>query len=100
MLKMKYKQSQVDHSLFIKHLVSRGVTTLIVYVNDITVTSNDPMEMQLLKDQLAKEFEIKEPGKLKYFLGIEVAWSKVGIFVSQQRYVLDFLKESILVFFV
>ena len=44
-----------------------------MYVNDITVTSNDPMEMQLLKDQLAKEFEIKEPGKLKYLLGIEVA---------------------------
>ena len=40
------------------------------------------------------EFEKKELGKLKYFLGIEVARSKEGIFVSQQKYVLDLLKES------
>lgn len=39
------------------------------------------------------EFEIKELGKLKYFLGIEVAWSKEGIFVSQQKHVLDLFKE-------
>ena len=72
MLKMKYKQSQREHTLFIKYSASRRVTTLIGYVDDIIVIGNDLMEMQLLKDQLAKEFEIKELGKLKYFLGIEV----------------------------
>ena len=42
---------------------------------------------------MAKEFEIKELGKFKYFLGIEVARSKEGIFVWQQTYVFDLLKE-------
>lgn len=46
------------------------VTTLIVYVDDIIVMDNDSTEMQLLKNWLAKEFEIKELGKLKYFLVI------------------------------
>ena len=70
---MKYKQSQREHTLFIKYSGSgRVVPTLIGYFDDIIVTGNDLMEMQLLKDQLAKEFEIKELGKLKYFLGIEV----------------------------
>ena len=32
-------------------------------------------------------------GKLKYFLEIEVARSKEGIFVSQHKYVLNLLKE-------
>ncbi|XP_027151936.1 uncharacterized protein LOC113751990, partial [Coffea eugenioides] len=54
----------------------------------------NPIERETLKKCLAKEFEIKELGRLKYFLGIEVAYSSKGIFVSQQKYVLDLLKET------
>ncbi|RDX89133.1 putative mitochondrial protein, partial [Mucuna pruriens] len=35
-----------------------------------------------------------ELGKLKYFLGIEVAYSKQGIFISKRKYVLDLFKET------
>jgi len=49
--------------------------------------------MQKLKHHLANEFEIKDLGTLKYFLGIEVARSKHGIFISQRKYILDLLKE-------
>lgn len=31
---------------------------------------------------------------MKYFLGIEFARSKEGIFMNQQKYILDFLKET------
>ena len=43
-LKMKYKQSEGDHTLLIKHLTLGGVTTLIVHVDDINEMGNDPME--------------------------------------------------------
>jgi phage gp16-like protein len=43
---------------------------------------------------LAKEFEIKTFGKLKYFLEIEVAHSKKSMFLSQQKYATDLLKET------
>jgi hypothetical protein len=33
-------------------------------------------------------------GSLKYFLGIEIARSKHGIFISHQKYILDLLKET------
>ena len=36
-----YKQSQGDHTLFIKHSATGGVTALLVYVDDIIVTGND-----------------------------------------------------------
>lgn len=70
------------------------MTALIVYVDDIIVTKNDAAEVAHLKESLAKEFEIKDFGSLQYFLGIEVAKAKQGIFLSQMKYVLDLLKES------
>ena len=89
-----YKQSQGDHTLFIKHFVVGGVTALLVYVDDIIVTGNYEREKHDVKQRLAKEFEIKELGKLKYFLGIEVAYSTQGIFISQQKYMTDLLVET------
>ena len=70
-----YKQSQSDHTLFIKHSATGGVTALLVYVDDIIVTGNDEREKHEVKQRLATEFEIKKLGKLKYFLSIEVAYS-------------------------
>lgn len=94
MLKYGFKQSQGDHTLFIRHSSHGKLTALIVYVDDIVLTGDDVEEMQLLKGYLAKEFEIKDLGNLKYFLGIEVARSSQGIFISQRKYVLDLLTET------
>ena len=82
MKNMGYRESQGDHTLFIKHSDSGGITTVLVYVDDIILTRNDENERQTLRQCLTKEFEIKELGKLKYFRGIEVAHSKQGIFIS------------------
>lgn len=91
---MGYTQSQGDHTLFIRHSKTGGVTALLVCVDDIIITGNDGQEQLRLKKHLAEEFEIKHLGKLKYFLGIEVAHSKQGIFISQQKYVFDLLQET------
>ncbi|RVW23497.1 Retrovirus-related Pol polyprotein from transposon RE1 [Vitis vinifera] len=47
-----------------------------------------------LKKYLSEEFEVKDLGNLKYFLGMEVARSRKGIVVSQRKYILDLLKET------
>lgn len=41
-----YKQSQGDHTLFIKHSVLGVTTILLVYVDDIIVTGDDKREQQ------------------------------------------------------
>ena len=87
-----YRQSHSDHTLFIKH--SRGkLTALIIYVDDMIVTGNNDAEMKALQSYLSHEFEMKDLGPLKYFLGIEVLRSKQGIFLSQRKYTLDLLHE-------
>ncbi|KAL5553822.1 hypothetical protein UlMin_041223 [Ulmus minor] len=91
---MGSRQSQGDHMLFIKHSNSGGVMVLLVYVDDIIVMGNDESKSQILRKSLAKEFEIKELGRLKYFLRIDVAQSRLGRFISQQKYITDLLKEK------
>ena len=86
-----YQQSNSDHTLFLKHNGER-ITALIMYVDDMIVTRDDPEERKTLQEQLAREFEINDLSELKYFLGIEMSRSKKGIFLSQQKYALDLLK--------
>ncbi|KAM0029928.1 putative RNA-directed DNA polymerase [Helianthus debilis subsp. tardiflorus] len=87
-----FQQSNSDHTLFLKR---RGklVTCLIIYVDDMIITGNDKEEMEKLKTNLFTEFEMKDLGRLKYFLGIEVLRSKHGIFICQKKYILDLLAE-------
>lgn len=91
MKKYGFHQSDSDHTLFLKHQRNK-VTALIVYVDDMIITGDDTEEITKLKKQLATE-EMKNLGGLKYFLGIEVARSRRGIFLSQQKYILDLLCE-------
>jgi hypothetical protein len=57
------------------------------------ITGDDKEEISWLQGQLGCEFEMKNLGGLKYFLGIEVARSNQGIFLSQIKYILDLLSE-------
>ncbi|WJZ84318.1 hypothetical protein VitviT2T_003927 [Vitis vinifera] len=88
-----YRQSNSDHTLFLKKQHGK-ITTLIVYVDDMVVTGNDPEERKALQNYLFREFEMKDLGPLKYFLGIEISRSSEGIFLSQRKYALDLLQET------
>jgi ADP-heptose:LPS heptosyltransferase len=63
-----YRQSNADHTLFIRHYKDK-ITLLIVYVDNMVVTGDDKEEMARLKKLLAQVFEIKDLRKQQYFLG-------------------------------
>ena len=93
MKELGYLQSNGDHTLFWKHHDGK-VSILLVYVENIIITWNGEFGFSFLSSMLAKAFEIKPLGRLKYFLGIDVAYSPQVIFISQHKYILDLLKET------
>ena len=70
--------------MFFKQAEGGKKTILIVYVDDIILTGDNEVEMERLKGVLNTEFEVKDLGQMRYFLGMEVARSKKGISVSKK----------------
>lgn len=69
------------------------MVALLVYVDDIVLTGNDPSEIVHITEKLGKAFKIKDLGDLKFFLGFEVAESKYGINIFQWKYTLKLLYD-------
>uniref|UniRef100_A0A2N9H011 Reverse transcriptase Ty1/copia-type domain-containing protein n=1 Tax=Fagus sylvatica TaxID=28930 RepID=A0A2N9H011_FAGSY len=79
-----------DSSLFIyKH---KSLTMFIlIYIDDIIITSSQPLAIDDLLLSLTHDFAIKDLGPLNFFLGVEVLSTPHGILLSQQRYIMDLL---------
>ncbi|KAH9685044.1 protein kinase domain-containing protein [Citrus sinensis] len=88
-----YIQSYADSCLF-TNMHDSHFTLVLVYVDDIIIAGNHLDTITALKMFLQAQFHIKDLGTLKYFLGIEVARSKQGIFLNQRKYALDILQDS------
>lgn len=92
LLEAGFVQTQSDNSLFVKQIGSCFLA-LLIYVDDIVIFSNDMFEVNKLSFFLDGKFKLKDLGNLKYFLGLEVARSQTGIFLSQRNYALQLLDE-------
>ncbi|GKB71532.1 ribonuclease H-like domain-containing protein [Tanacetum coccineum] len=85
-------QSKNDYSLYVKG--KKGIfTALLVCVDDIDVTGNNHAEIEKFKQFLSLKFMIKDIGKLKYFMGIEVLENQNGVYLSQRKYCLELLSD-------
>ena len=66
---------------------------LVLYVDDLILIGDSVDEICEIKQQLGSRFEMKDLGKLCYFLGIEVIRSTDGIWLMQRQYALDMLSR-------
>ena len=67
-----FQRSYSDYSLFTLHDKNIQLVVL-VYVDDLIICGNNHDSIQCFKDYLSRRFRMKDLGKLKYFLGVEVA---------------------------
>ncbi|KAJ0857667.1 putative RNA-directed DNA polymerase [Helianthus annuus] len=88
-----FSGSKTDPSLFI--LNRRGTLIyILVYVDDITITGNQPQAVTNIINRLSSSFAVKDLGRLHYFLGIEVVHHNGNLILSQRKYILDVIHRA------
>ncbi|KAL0296098.1 UNVERIFIED_CONTAM: Retrovirus-related Pol polyprotein from transposon TNT 1-94 [Sesamum radiatum] len=88
-----FVQSKNDYCLFIKTL-DLGFLVLLLYVDDILVAGTCRELIDDVKYYLDGLFTIKDLGVAKYFLGLEIARSAMGLLVSQTKYIKDIVHDT------
>ena len=82
-------KSESDANLY-QIMVEDKLLIIVLYVYDLILTGDEKL-IHSCKEDLAREFEMKDMGLLHYFLGLEI-WQRDGeIFVSQGKYAKDIL---------
>ena len=71
-----------------------GIVVLLVYVDDIVITSSNFALLAQLKAHLSKSFHMKDLGPLTYFLGLEVHRSPSDISLNQHNYASDLVATA------
>lgn len=88
-----FHQSDNDYSLFVC-TKNHSIIILLVYVDDVILSGSKNNELEKVKMFLKTEFLIKDIGKLRGFLGIEVVINTDKcVFLNQMMYCLELLHE-------
>lgn len=89
-----FKVSQSDTSLFFKH-DETDIIILLLYVDDIILTGSNSSKIQMVITQLAELFDLKDMGKLTYFLGLQIKYKSDGsLFVNQSKYAKELINKA------
>jgi hypothetical protein len=87
-----FSRCHSDPNVYTKK-VGIHIIILVLYVDDLILTSSDSKLLNHVKTSLKKKFEMKDSGFLHYFLGLQVLQTNEGIFISQSKYACDLLRR-------
>jgi hypothetical protein len=76
-----FSASAHDLALFV-HVSPRG-RTILLYVDDMIITDDDPEYIAFVKTRLNDQFLMSDLSPLRYFLVIEISSTSEGFFLSQ-----------------
>ena len=72
--------------------IQKKVVFSFYSADDMIISGDDSMVIVSLKEFLHQQFEMKDLGPLRYFLGIEVAYSPARYLLSQTKYCIDVIQ--------
>jgi hypothetical protein len=89
-----YNKCNADHCCYFKRFESSYII-LLLYVDDMLVAGPDMDEIQMLKKQLSREFDMKDLGAAKQILGMRINRDKQKgtLQLSQEEYIDRILKR-------
>jgi hypothetical protein len=86
MINMKFKRAKSDTCLYVSE---NNKLFVIVYVDDIIIIGKELMEIENLKKGLSENFQMKDLGEIKTFVGLEIERDiqHGTISISQKQYI-------------
>lgn len=88
-----FQESKSDYSMFTFH--GAGVVLiLLIYVDDILITGNNPAHVFKLIQDLVQIFSMKDLGPIHYFLGVEASYLGSTLCLTQKKYIVDLLRRT------
>eukprot|EP00253_Pinus_taeda_P010016 PITA_10016 len=75
LLESGFSRCHSDNTVYTKK-VGKSLIILVLYVDDLILTSSDPNLINHVKSNLKKKFEMTDLGHWHYFLGLQVLQSK------------------------
>ena len=89
-----YTRCEMDHCCYLKKFRSSYII-LLLYVDDMLVAGSDMQEIKRLKEQLSREFEMKDLGAARQILGMSIVRDKGAgtLKLSQQKYIRKVLEK-------
>ena len=89
-----FVHNKCDPSLLVLHTTA-GCIYVLIYVDDIILTSSSLSLLQTVISKLNSVFALKQPCDLDYFLGIEVKrYFNGSLLLSQSKYIRDLLAKA------
>eukprot|EP00253_Pinus_taeda_P008636 PITA_08636 len=72
MMSQKYIRSEYDHCVYFKQLSDGMFIILVLYVDDMFLASKSIVEINRLKAQMTRTFDMKDLGAARQILGMEI----------------------------
>ncbi|KAM1184698.1 hypothetical protein COP2_014417 [Malus domestica] len=66
---------------------------LLLYVNDVILTGNNPQLISVVIKDLTAKLDRKDLGQLNYFLGLQISYKQECLFVSQAKYISELIDK-------
>ena len=88
---LRFEQTKSDPCIYVS---TEGETFYLgVYVDDIVLAGTTEERIREIKNALSRKFEIKDIGKLHYFLGMTIKQTDEKIWIGQPKYTENLLKK-------
>ena len=93
MKSLGFRESDVDPCVLVRMSKKKEVEIVAVYVDDLTLITETPEEMQHIKESLSNTFKMNDLSELHYCLDVNVHLDEKSTYLCQSQYIEQLLDK-------
>ncbi|XP_066365482.1 uncharacterized mitochondrial protein AtMg00810-like [Miscanthus floridulus] len=93
LIELGFQRSTSEHAVYLRGAGDRRLV-VGVYVDDLVITGGNNTDISKFKEEMRSTFQMTDLGLLRYYLGLEVSQTEVGITINQSAYAAKILENA------